>query len=358
MSIKKCRDCINKNNELTVNSDQPKITVVIPTNRANCVNYLLQNSIYLYKGKLFSFEIHDSSLDEEIKSEIQSFITNNPDFPIRYFHYSSEISADKKAILAINRVKTKYFWLYGDGNLTDFNKIDRILCQNQFWDYNVVNLEILSRRAHLNNDVGLKSEMIYSITSPTEYIVKYFSHLTYWGAALLKTDFFQRAYYNGLVNKYVKDSIPWWIACIIFDLIAYDSKCGVTGKMGVLYSSALMLNPMKKDHWWTHDKRYYEYTFVLFDKGIAKLSDLYPNSVKKRVIINFRKDALVSYSYLMYLRSIGNLNLKLINEYKSEISHITYFYYLMFLYCLIPVSLAKFIIYIKPLIKKALCRGV
>ena len=127
--------------------------------------------------------------------------------------------------------------------------------------------------------------------------------------------------------------------------------------MGVLYSSALMLNPMKKDHWWTHDKRYYEYTFVLFDKGIAKLSELYPNSVKKRVIINFRKDALVSYSYLMYLRSIGNLNLKLINEYKSEISHITYFYYLMFLYCLIPVSLAKFIIYIKPLIKKALCRG-
>lgn len=357
MSIKKCRDCINKNIVLPANYNQSKITVLIPTNRVNCVNNLLQNSIYLYKGNLLSFEIHDSSIDNKIESEIQEFIAQNPDFPIRYFHYGQDISADQKAINAIKKVKTNYFWLYGDGNLTDFNKIDRVLCQNKFWDYNVVNLEILSRRTHLNNDGRLKPDIIYSITSPLEYIVKYFSHLTYWGAALLNTDFFQRAYDNGLVNKYRKDSIPWWIACIIFDLIAYDSQCGILGKMGVLYSGALKLNPMKKDHWWTHDKRYYDYTFVLFDKGIEKLSELYPNSVKKRVIINFRKDALVSYSYLMHLRSIGNLNFKLINEYKSEISHIPYFYYLMFLYCLIPVSFAKFIVCFKPLIKKIFVRG-
>ena len=73
------------------------------------MNYLLQNSIYLYKGKLFSFEIHDSSLDEEIKSEIQVSSRTILIFLLGIFIIVLKFQLIKKAILAINRVKTKYF---------------------------------------------------------------------------------------------------------------------------------------------------------------------------------------------------------------------------------------------------------
>lgn len=355
MNTKRSRECKCKS-FLQSKNNEPMITVVIPTNRFDCVNYLLHNSIYLYRGKLFSFEVHDSSIDDRIKKEVKNFISQNPCFPIRYFRYCKNISADQKAIKAIEAVKTQYFWLYGDGNLTDFNMMDSILHRNKFWDYNVIDLEILARKTHLNHDEKFNSDTIYEIPSLNEYIIKYFSHLTYWGAALVNTKFFQHAYDNGLVKKYANASIPWWIACIIFDLIAHDFVGGIADKMGVLYSDSLKLNPVKTDHWWTHDDRYYDYTFVLFNKGIEMMSGLYPDYIKRRVIINFRKDALVSLSYLVYLRSIGNLNFTKISKYKADIYRIPYFYYLMCIYCLIPIFLAKLIIFLKPFIKRAFFR--
>ena len=51
-----------------------KICVVIPTNRFFCIEKIIKDSIIPYSGKLFVFEIHDSSDNNKIKELVDSVI--------------------------------------------------------------------------------------------------------------------------------------------------------------------------------------------------------------------------------------------------------------------------------------------
>ena len=88
------------------------ITVVIPTNRYTCIKKILQDCICSYKGKLFLFEIHDSSCDNRIEILINK-IAKTSSATIHYFHYNSDISADFKAILSFEKSKHSFFLAYG-----------------------------------------------------------------------------------------------------------------------------------------------------------------------------------------------------------------------------------------------------
>ena len=314
-------------------------TVVIPTNRYTCIKKILQDCICSYNGKLFLFEIHDSSCDNRIEILINK-IAKTSSATIHYFHYNSDISADFKAIQALRKVNTAFFWLMGDGILVDFTKMENLFIKEKYWQFDLIDVESILRIGYLGQDSKYQPNRLYSCLNPKEYAKKYFSHLTYWGASLIKTAFYQDAFSNEILGKYVKENIPWWIACSLFDVVAkmYQQKQSVT--LGVIYADGIGANTEKKDHWWTHDKRYYEYTFVNFNRGIELLSCWYEPTDKKQIIKQFRQDSLVSKRYLIHLRRIGTLNVRSVRKYKFAIYNIPSTYMLMFLYSLIPRCIA------------------
>lgn len=333
------------------------ITVIIPTyNRVNCIKTLFELCIIKYKGNLFLFEIHDSSETNEIQKLFLKY-SKKCNCSIFYYRYRSNTLVDNKAIEAIKKVGTKYFWLLGDGNLVDFNKMEDILLKNRFIDYDVLNIDISQRRGYLGQDKNCIVNIVYEYNNPVEFARKYFSRLTYWGSTIIKVSFYKPILFSNLFNKYIKNEIPWWIACVIFEAINYYKSIGINFKLGTIYTDCLSYNPGKKDHWWTQDEKYYIYVFLKFNKAIELLPKLY-NNEKKNIIKFFRNDALVRNTYLLNLRSKGVLNYDSIKKYKKEIIKVDGFYYKMIIFCIIPKRLASWIIKLKSVIKFLLVKVI
>ena len=326
-----------------------KITVVIPSNRFSCIKEIFERCILPYKGKLFIFEIHDSSRDYRMENYIKSI-----DFGyklIKYCRYPPNISADDKAMTAIEKITTPYFWLMGDGNIVDFNNIEKILITEKFEKYVVVDMESHVRIGHMGQDKKCIINHIYNYTNIPLFAVKYFSHLTYWGAPLIKTDYYHKVYRNGILDKYFSNSIPWWIACTLFDQLAFSSIAKEKIFVGVIYTNFIKSNTKKKDHWWSQDERYYDYTFRKFNLGISLLSSFYTENVKMNIIKNFRKDSLMNGFYLVHLRAIDNLKREMLDKYREDIDIIYGDYAKMYLYHLIPKKVAICLNFIKNKIK-------
>ncbi|KAF1680113.1 hypothetical protein [Veillonella sp. R32] len=314
-----------------------KITVVIPTNRFLCVEKIIKDCIIPYHGELFQFEIHDSSINNNIEVIISklSILDKNK---IKYKRYRTDISADDKAMLAIKEVTTNFFWLMGDGNLVNYNQFEKILLCENFEEFDLINVDIDNRRGHLNQDSKYKLNILYKEIDYMKYCQKYFSRLTYWGSQIIRTDFYKEAFLNGIIYKYQKKQIPWWIAFSLLELINIFKNDSLN--LGVIYTNFISYNPQKKDHWWTHDERYYIYVFEKMNEGFSVLPSSF-KSIEYKTISFFRRDALVSNSYLLFLRSINNLNFRLIYKYKKSIDIINGDYLRLKLYCLLPVFVAK-----------------
>lgn len=323
------------------------ITVIIPTyNRVNCIKNLFDKCISKYSGFLFCFEIHDSSESDEVKNicHYHKDIRN-----VKYYRYSSQILVDKKVIEAIKNINTNYFWLLGDGNLVDFNEFEYVLLKNNFSEYNVINIDEIKRKDYLNKDKYFIENIIYNYKNPVEYARKYFSRLTYWGASIVKTDYCK----NILLDNFEIYKNPWWLPYIIFKLIDDNYKKKEVFRIGVVYTRYLYYNLEKKDHWWTNDEKYYIYVFLKFNNIIELLPQTYDKE-KDNIIISFRKDRLVSNSYLLHLRSKGVINKFFIKKYKNEIIRVDGFYYKMIFFSYIPRKIALFLNNIKSILKKTI----
>lgn len=324
-----------------------KICVVIPTNRFFCIEKIIKDSIIPYSGKLFVFEIHDSSDNNKIKELVDSVIKTHK-LNLSYKSYPVEISADNKAIMAIEGVSTSYFWLMGDGNLVDFNHIESILIKENFNEYQLTNVDIDGRRGHLNQDADKKINIIYEEKDWLLYCQKYFSRLTYWGAQIVNTEFYHAVFDFKIIDKYIEREIPWWIAFSLLELI--ERNCNQTVKLGYIYTYYISYNPQKKDHWWTHDERYYVYVFEKINEGFSVLPGIF-EKIEYQAISFFRKDALMSNSYLIFLRSINVINYKWVKKYKNSIRKIPSDYIKLRVLCFLPQWFAKILEHIKRAIK-------
>ena len=326
------------------------ITVIIPTNRFECLKVIFEKCINLYKGTLFKFAVHDSSEDNDIKNLCLQYCKTKK-CNLQYYQYNPSLSVDIKAINAIKTINSDYFWLFGDGNLVNFNEMEQLLISNDFMRYDVLNIDTLDRRGYLGQDKEKCANYIYAYEKPVEYARKYFSRLTYWGSAIIRTKYYNCIFSENIIDKYVDNQIPWWIACSIFEAIAYWNEKNIRSILGVVYTDCISYNPAKKDHWWTQDEKYYFYVFTKFNQGINLLPKIY-SSERKTIICFFRNDALVSNSYLLYLRSIGTLNRIFVKKYKSEIVVVDGFYYKMLFFCCIPQTIAVIGNRLKYIIKK------
>lgn len=327
------------------------ITVIIPTNRPQCIKSIIDRSIIKYNGLLFRFAIYDSSIESGIHDYVKRYNELHPETPIFYMHCSPDIGGDEKAIKAIKEVTSEHFWLYGDGNLTDFNLLEKILLRQKYDVYDVLDMESANRRGVLNQDKEKELDVIYSYNDAYEYGIRYFSHLTYWGASIIRNSFFQHIFKTNRIYDYESKGISWWLACSIFDLIAESKQNKKCINLGVLYSDSLGYNQEKRDHGWTQDERYYKITFAKLIEGVAMMSTWYPADVKHKMIKNLWDDALASTRYLFHLRRIGNLDPYMVKKYKKEIMLVPSVYARMKIISAIPLWIIHTLYQIKKVIR-------
>ena len=320
------------------------INVIIPTYKHPwLIDSILKESLHVYSGDLFVFEIHDSSPDKETEGIVKQFIESFPDQRINYYRYPVEMSVDDKVLGAIKNTKEEYFYLMGDGNLVDFNELEQLLIKNNYKQYGVIDVEHTDRK-QFNGDLDFENHKIISFQNATHFISKYFSHMTYWGATIVDTTHFHECWKQGRFDKYFKIKNPWWIACCETEMIGMDKINGA-----VLYSDVIKGNPLKNDHSWTDDEKYYEYTFRRFNEAVGLLPDKY-NDVKQKIISVFRKDSLVTYRYVLDRRINGVVNIKRTWKYRKDIMRIHGYFAFIFLASIIPTRMLKLIRSVKRLI--------
>lgn len=322
--------------------------VIIPTyNHPEMIYDIVYQTIDVYKGELFEFEIHDGSTNDETKNIIESYC-NLGRKNIKYCRYDSKISLDEKCKIAIEKNPYDYFMLLGDGNLYDFNNLDEQLRKNDYKKCNVVNLEPFCR-TEFNKDNGALLNVAIEYGDPIKYS-KYYSHLTYFGGAIYKTDFIKRAFDREYYKVCREDNISWWIVVCIFNRLIELKNENKSTLCSMLYVDGLNGNAKKKDHTWADKEKYFIITFKIFNKDLNLLYDEY-DDVKKDIVRTFRDDSLATRGYLLVKRINKDINLKLVRKYGKDIQYVEGYYGYMIALSLTPAFLLKVLRKLRKIIK-------
>lgn len=326
-----------------------KIMVIIPTyNHHEMINDIVYQTIDTYNGELFEFEIHDSSTNDETKNIIEAYNKLNKR-NIKYFRYESNLALDEKCKIAIENNKLDFYILLGDGNLYNFNNLELQLKNNVFEKFNVINLEPLIRKK-INKDCDAKLNSAIEYENPIKYI-KYYSHLTYFGGAIYKTNFIRETFDKSYYKKCREDNLSWWTTVCIYNQLMDYKKQNISTLCSTLYVDGLNGNSKKKDHSWADKEKYFILTFKVFNKDVDLLYSEYDN-VKKEIVKTFRDDSLASKRYLIQKRLNKDINIKLVKKYKKDIKYVHGYYGFMIFICLVPVFVIKLLKKLYKIIKR------
>lgn len=322
------------------------IQVIIPTyNREVCIQNFITQSIVPYVGKLFNFLILDSSTND-ITNKICVKCNSKK---LKYRRIDSKVQPDDKVIKAIMNCTDEYYWLLGDGNLVNFNEIERLFLLYDFNKFDILEVDSdKSKRRGTNESDNfiIRDDLI-------NYIASNFTYLTYWGSSIIKTKRAKDFFLNGTMNKYRQDSLSWWSSCIICEMISLDFQNNTLTPIVSLYTKYIKGNPGKTDRSWAKGEKYYYTTFEVFNRDVALLPSMFSN-VKNEIIKNFRDDELVSKRYLIKLKIRGVLTPKYIIKYKKEINIIKGYYGLMLFIAYVPDFLLISLVNIYKLLKKVI----
>jgi hypothetical protein len=314
-----------------------KITVIIPTyNRPKCIEKILEDCLLPYNGSLFSFEIYDSSDNQLTKIQVDNFLKKKASTKLQYFNYTNnDISGDSKTILAVKNVLTDYFYILGDGNLVNFNALEKLLLGMAFESYSVIGFRNSTSIGYMGIDKDAKKEMIISTNNPLMYFSKYFSYLTYWGSSIISTSFFSPSFKLGLIDKYTVDKNSWWLPSCVFECLDLWRRKNQFSNCGMIYTDALKGNPYKKGHSWTVGEAYFQITFDVFNKDIMMLPPFF-DSQKNQVTKTFRDDSLANKKTLALLRIKGTIKLSLVIRHRKSIKFIDGYYWFLILLSICP----------------------
>lgn len=299
------------------------IQVIIPTyNRSKCIELLLKECIDVYHGIQFKFVILDSSTNNETEN-----ITKNYS-KVEYRRFDSTIKVDDKVIGSILECCEDYYWLLGDGNLVDFSSIEYLI--GRLPDFDV--LEVDSSNSKRN--IKTLEEDYESHDDLLEYIKNRYSHLTYWGATIVKTKTTQEIFRSGTMDKYREDDLSWWSAALICEMISISLEKELKPRIYTLFTKAFYNNPEKKEQSWANGENYFLTTFKVFDKDVYMLPQCF-NDVKKDIIKIFRDDFLVTKTYLVHLKRRGVIKMRYVLKYKDAIQDVNgYFPFILMLACI------------------------
>ena len=236
------------------------IQVIIPTyNRPKCIELLLRDCINVYQGNLFKFTILDSSPDNDTAE-----LAKNSS-KVEYKRFDPTIPVDDKVIGAIMDCFEDYYWLLGDGNLVDFNLIERIIDDVPVFDI----LEVSSSNSKRNTK-SLHEEYEKN-DDCIDFIRNRYSHLTYWGASIVKTETVKEIFESGAMNKYREDTLSWWAAALICEIISSAVANKTKPQIYTIYTKSIYGNPEKREKSWAKGENYFLTTFKVFDKDVYNL---------------------------------------------------------------------------------------
>lgn len=300
------------------------IQVIIPTyNRPKCIELLLKNCIGKYKGDKFKFVVLDSSTNEETKMVLKN-VQN-----LEYRRFDPSILLDDKVIGAILGCQEEYYWLLGDGNLVDFNMMDYWI--SQFSDFDVLEVDLLSSKRS-----RIRTQDNYEIHNDLmKFIKERYSHLTYWGATIVRTEKAKFLFINGMMKKYREDNPSWWAGSLIAEMIANDIRNGNKSTVISLFTDAVSYNPGKTDHSWTNGENYFRMTFQVFDKDVYLLPKDY-DGIKDEIIRVFRDDAMVTKRKLLHLKRLGVIKPEYVRKYKTYIQDVKGYYGFILMLSFVP----------------------
>lgn len=302
------------------------IQVLIPTyNRSKCIELLLRDCINLYQGELFKFVLLDSSTNDDTKA-----LAENSE-KIEYRRFEPSVKVDDKVIGAILKCTDDYYWLLGDGNLVDFNSIEHLI--EKLPDFDVLEIDSINSKRNtklLQEDFETHDDLV-------DFIRTRYSHLTYWGSSIVKTEAAKEIFKSGIMNKYREDTLSWWSAALVCEMISSAIELKMKPRIYTIYTKYFNSNPEKKDRSWAKGENYFLTTFRVFDKDVYMLPK-YFDEVKNDIICIFRNDVLVTKSYLINLKIQNVIKLKYIMKYKNDIQHVRGYFLFIFALACIPKS--------------------
>lgn len=300
------------------------IQVIIPTyNRSNCIELLLRNCIDVYQGELFKFVILDSSTNDDTKDLVE--ISEK----IEYKRFEPSVKVDDKVIGAILECSDDYYWLLGDGNLVDFKSVEYLI--DKLPDFDVLEIDSVNSK---RNKKSLQ-ENCESHNDLLGFIKNRYSHLTYWGSTIVKTEIAKETFKSGLMDKYREDALSWWSATLVCEVISVAHKKRISLRIYTLFTEHFYGNPGKKEQSWAKGENYFLTTFKVFDKDVYMLPK-YFDDIKDDIIRIFRDDVLVTRKYLVQLKLRGVIKLKYVLKYKDDIQHVRGYFLFIFVLACIP----------------------
>lgn len=300
------------------------IQVIIPTyNRPKCIELLLRDCINIYQGELFKFVLLDSSTNDDTKA-----LAENSE-KIEYRRFEPSVKVDDKVIGEILKCTDDYYWLLGDGNLVDFNSVEHLI--EKLTDFDVLEIDSINSKRNtilLQEDFETHDDLV-------DFIRTRYSHLTYWGATIIKTDTAKNMFKSGTMDKYREDALSWWSATLVCEMISAALEKGIKPHIYTLFTEHFYGNPGKKEQSWAKGENYFLTTFKVFDKDVYMLPKCF-NEVKNDIICIFRDDVLVTKSYLIHLKRRGVIKLKYVLKYKDDIQDIKGYFPFIFVLACIP----------------------
>ena len=311
------------------------ITVVIPTyNRHKLIEKLINDYINRYKGDLFTFEIHDSSPNNLTKKIIDNY--SNP--LISYFKYDSSISADIKALNAINNVKTEYIYLMGDSVNPNFNKFEKYLITNNYEKYDVFSF----REYALKKNTDFQCKEYNDMKS---FFKDNFWKLTFFGSYIMKKNIFDKGYKQS--EKYIIGKSPFANVSILFEgLIGEKKSCYFA------YVDFITLNPEKKESGWMTSKQTIEFFCKKYYECLQLLPTYYCAMNPEELCKQNTETGLFSKKMILLFRWNGNLTFKIYNEYKYYIKKTVKNYYFLIFSLFIPKFFLSFIRFVIKVLRR------
>ncbi len=299
----------------------------MPTyNRPECIRYYIENSLRKYDGKLFCFEIHDSSENELTKSYVDE-VNQCLKHPIKYFRYESSVNGDEKTHRALSNVKTDYFYLIGDGFAPDFNRLEQMLLENHFSEYDLVGLFFRDRNENVNSRFT-QSDKIYE-ENDIDYIFENLTlFLTLYGASLASTKMFSYIDENNLFEKFNYHGRYSYAYCLSLIEALISGKF----KFGVSFTD-IAHNPNKKGNW-AHDEKFYDIFYAEFITDLDKISCF--SLEDKNKTLKHIGAYHFTYHGIVHYKMLGVFKPRYLKKYKKYVDRCNNHYWFMKLIAFLP----------------------
>ncbi len=308
-----------------------KVTVVMPTyNRPECIRYFIENSVKPYQGKLFVFEIHDSSENDETKA----IVTKCKSVNLKYFRYPSTLNGGTKACNALKNVKTDFMYLLGDGFAPDFNELESVLMSNHFYDYDLIGLfHDDFRYTRELKRLYPKNKVLYKQDSYDFLITRNTVCFTLYGASIASRRLMRNIVNNKTVEKYEykgRNEYSYCLACLEELHKDPDFKCGI------IHWNA-KLNPMKKGNW-AHDETFYDIFYLEWQSDFEKFP--VSEKIKKETLKNIARFHF-SFKGILYYKFRDVFTPKLLMKYRPYIKKCRNHYWFMWVMAFTPKWLLR-----------------